>query len=129
MKIYRVQDKDGRGPWKPGFSIQWVENPNDPERMKKLPAFYMEFGFGFMKKHIEGMPWGSGCTSLEQLQKWFTPLEYSRLIGFGYRAVEMEAGRILEQSELQCVFERSKPLNQEVNEVDLYPAVTGKPKT
>lgn len=28
-KIYRVQDADGRGPFKPGFSRKWVIDRDD----------------------------------------------------------------------------------------------------
>ena len=35
--VYRVQDADGRGPFKPGFSHQWVEERADHENL--LPWF------------------------------------------------------------------------------------------
>ena len=115
--IYRVQDKDGRGPWKPGFSHRWVENRDDHATL--LP-WYIEFGL-VHRKAIVGMAIGSGCLTIEQLRRWFTPSEYATLVGFGYQAVKMEAGRILASSDIQCVFERVKPLREDVESLDLYP--------
>lgn len=119
MIVYRIQDKDGRGPWKPGFSIKWSED-HDEKWFKAHPTFYEEFGMGIFKKMIYGMNMGSGCESLEQLRDWFTPSEYQKLKGFGYQAVKMEAGRILAMSPIQVVFERAKPLNEGVEPVELY---------
>jgi len=39
--VYRVQDKEGRGPWRPGFSQIWVETRLDH---MFLPPWYVEFG-------------------------------------------------------------------------------------
>ena len=36
--IFRVQDAEGRGPWKPGFSSQWM----DEARPEWLPPIYDE---------------------------------------------------------------------------------------
>ena len=40
-EIYRVQDAQGRGPWKPGFSHRWVEDRPDHYN---LPPWFVEFG-------------------------------------------------------------------------------------
>jgi len=119
MTIYRVQDKDGRGPWKPGFSTTWVED-HDRKWFENHPAWWKEFGMEPMKQALTGMEFGTGCVSLEQLRGWFTPTEYAKLRGFGYQAVKMEVGRILAQSDIQVVFERAKPLNEGTEPVKLY---------
>ena len=31
--VYRIQDNEGRGPWKPGFSSQWVIEREDLENL------------------------------------------------------------------------------------------------
>lgn len=117
--VFRVQDKDGRGPWKPGFSQRWVEDRPEEEYAALVP-WPMQFG-DVLRRSIVGMSLGCGCRSLEQLRRWFTPTEYATLRRFGYCAVKMEAGRILAESDIQCVFERAKPLRDDVEPVELYP--------
>lgn len=114
--IYRVQDAQGRGPWKPGLSHKWVEDRADHEN---LVPWINEFG-AIHKKAIYGMSIGCGCLTLEQLRRWFTPSEYRTLKGLGYAAVTMIPGSILAQSKIQCVFQRVKPLNQDVIPIELY---------
>jgi hypothetical protein len=116
--VYRVQDSDGRGPWKPGFSQRWAE---DREDWDNLPPWYVEFG-RVDQRGILGMAMGSACLTLEQLRRWFTASEYATLQRYGYRAVRMEVGRVLAESPVQCFIERSKPLHEDVIEVELYPA-------
>ena len=118
--IFRVQDKDGRGPWKPGFSQTWVEDRPDHDN---LPPWTVEFG-RIDRQFIVGPAYGSGCLTLEQLQRWFTESEYKKLLACGYRAVKMEVDRVLAESDIQCVFRRYEPLKNDVTEIDLYPKVT-----
>ncbi len=120
ITVYRVQDADGRGPWKPGFSHFWVEDRDDHD---SLIPWYHEFG-PVHRNAIVGMSMGCGCRTLEQLRRWFTPTEYARLRAYGYRAVQMDVGRILAESAIQCVFERAKPLRKDVAAVVLYEAET-----
>jgi hypothetical protein len=118
--IYRVQDVNGRGPWKPGFSHMWIERRPDHDN---LMPFFQEFGRIDLKA-IKGMHVGCGCKTKEQLKRWFTQQEYERLLMHGYSAVQMEVGRILAQSDIQCVFERAKPLYKNVTKFNLYGEVT-----
>ncbi len=116
LVVFRIQDVAGRGPWKPGFSRRWVEDRPDHDYL--LPWF-VEFGrverLALVGEHV-----GCGCKTLEQLRRWFLPSEYATLLRYGYRAVRMEVGRILAESDRQCVFGRSKPLSEDVMDVDLY---------
>lgn len=79
-----------------------------------------QFG-NVLNRSIAGMSLGCGCRTLEQLRRWFTPTEYVKLRGFGYGAVKMEVGRVLAESDIQCVFERVKPLRDATEPVELYP--------
>lgn len=115
--IYRVQDSDGRGPWKPGFSSTWVEHRPDHENL--LPWF-IEFG-PVHRTSVFAMHVGTGCLSIEQLRRWFTPSEYKTLRSHEYHSVKMSVNTILAYSDKQCVFERTIPLNQEVELIELYP--------
>jgi|SRR6185503_6191450 len=115
--VYRVQDSDGRGPWKPGFSARWVEDRPEEEFATLLP---WPVQFGMLRRSSARMSMGCGCKSLEQLRRWFTKSEYSTLRGFGYIAVKLNADRVLAESDIQCVFERSRPLCDSVEPVNLY---------
>ena len=126
--IYRVQDKDGRGPWKPGFSLNWVESRDDHEN---LHPWTYEFG-PVHRYLLSGEYGGSGCLTEDQLRRWFTPSEYKTLIAYGYHAVKMRVNRILASSPIQCVFGRAKPLTEDIEVFDLYPSERsdyGKPES
>ena len=116
--IYRVQDRQGRGPWKPGFSHLWVEDRSDHDL---LIPWYREFGW-INRNAIAGMYMGCGCRTIEQLRRWFTPTEYAKLREFGYQAVELDIGRALGESDIQIVFERARPLREAARRIELYPA-------
>lgn len=114
--VYRVQDGDGRGPWRPGFSHKWVETRPDHDN---LPSWLCEFG----PAHLKAFSWehcGSGCRTIEQLCRWFTESEYKTLLKGGYQAVEMEASRILVESNIQCLFTRKNPLCDGAKIIKLY---------
>lgn len=120
VTVFRVQDKHGRGPWKPGFSHRWVKDRPEAEYAALAP-WPIEFG-NVLRRSIAGMSVGCGCLTIEQLRRWFKPDEYATLLSFGYAAVKMEAEGLLASSDVQCVFERVKPLREDVELVDLYPA-------
>jgi hypothetical protein len=114
--VFRVQDKDGRGPWKPGFSHKWVEDRPDHDN---LPPWFVEFG-RVDRLVLYGETCGCGCRTLDQLRRWFTKSEWRKLKKYGYRAVKIEIGRMLAQSDIQCVFARIKPLREDVEAVELW---------
>lgn len=115
--VYRVQDKDGRGPWKPGFSTGWVESRIDHDNL--LP-WYVEFGpIHETASGLEHL--GAGCMTIIQLRRWFTESEYNTLKGHGYRAVKIKVDSLLGVSKTQCVFSRRKPLRNSVSFINLYP--------
>lgn len=119
--VLRIQDSEGRGPWRPGFSHLWVEDRPDLEALRPM---FVEFDMhAVFQAARDGTHLGCGVRSIEQLRRWFTPAEYIRLLRFGYRAVRMDASRILAESPIQCVFERSKPLRRRVETFDLYAPV------
>lgn len=116
IPIYRIQDKDGRGPFKPGFSNIWIYPRADHENL--LPWFTE---FGRIDQQVKpGYFSGSACRSIKQLQRWFNPREYLVLKQLGYNAVRLEADSILAASSIQCFFERKKPLNKRTEIFDLW---------
>ena len=118
MIIYRIQDKNGRGPFQPGFSHQWVEERDD---LTNLHPFFVEWpGYYPLSDMAYNEHAGVGCTSIPQLRRWFTEVEYNRLLSMGYEAVKLRVDRILKQSDKQCVFVRKKPLHRGAKVFSLY---------
>ena len=112
--IYRIQDKDGRGPWKPGFSDKWVRQCPD----FSLIPWMFTMGPVHLKAELDEI-WGCGCISKEQLRRWITKSEYEVLLQYGYKAVKLK-GRILGEDKNQCLFARRQPLNQGCKGFKLY---------
>lgn len=117
--VYRVQDAEGRGPFRPGFSHWWVEERADHE---KLLPWMVEFGPDAIPR--DGWPFGkhfgSACRTLEQLRRWFTASEYATLQSYGFQAVEMDVSRVLRESDIQLMFQRARPLRSGTQPVVLY---------
>lgn len=119
VRVYRVQDAEGRGPFRPGFSRWWVEERPDHDN---LVPWMQQFGHDAIPR--TGWPFGKhfgcACRTLDQLRRWFTASEYATLQRFGFQAVSMDAARVLHESEIQLLFQREKPLRADVSPVDLY---------
>lgn len=114
--IYRVQDREGRGPWRPGFSQKWADYTPDKEVL--LPS-YIEMPGAADKRH-HGYHIGIGCISPDQLRRWFTKKEYETLMGYGYRCVTFIGKAFLGESENQCMFESRRPLAEHDGLFSLY---------
>jgi hypothetical protein len=117
--VYRIQDVEGRGPWKPGFSHKWAadRSPKDYARL-----MFSEKQFGALQRlGIYGMARGFGCISLDDLRLWFIPEEYKTLVGFGYSAVKIHDADVLASLKVQCFFQRALPLRIGAEIFDLYP--------
>ncbi len=115
MIIYRVQHKkDGRGPWRPGWSHVWVEDREDHDNL--LPPSIEFNGISFKK----GFYHGSGCSSISQLKRWFTESEYLTLKKYNFHSVIMKVDNVLGHSKTQVLFERKKALNKNVKAFTLY---------
>lgn len=115
--LYRVQDKRGRGPFAPDLSKWWVKSRPDHENL--LPWFLEFKGFHPVLKKKE-VAFGVSCKTPTQLKRWFIRSEYEKLITLGFQSVKIDYSRILVSSDVQCVFARNKPLNQDVVPFRLY---------
>lgn len=101
--IFRVQDADGRGPWKPGFSSQWM----DRTRPEWLAPIYDELNIH--PHHLgrlvpRGMNAGCGCRTMEGLRRWFSRAELRRLSRHGYSVVRIVPDKILAETATQVLF-------------------------
>ena len=128
MIVYRVQDRKGRGPFKPGMSKRWADQDFAPG-MQAIPTLLEEFGEDILDR--EGLPgewFGSAVTSPQGLLKWFSPTEWPRLYRLGYRPVQMFADRILAESENQVLFARRRPLYRQVRVIPWPNTLSGGPQ-
>lgn len=93
MTVYRVQDSEGRGPFKPGFSKYWIDGDSDRELLN--PWFEEVRVEDVWAKLRNGERAGCACESMDDLLAWFLPLELERLQRMGYSVIEFEPKRVL----------------------------------
>lgn len=108
--VYRVQDAEGRGPYRPGFSHRWVDEDHD-----RNPPFMVEFNWPLSSvpgRWLPGEHGGCAFRTLDALYRWFSPSECRRLDALGYSVVSMTADRIIAESDKQLVFGRWKSLSK-----------------
>lgn len=112
-KIYRIQDADGRGPYKPGFSDCWVDPDNDGRNCpQEIPPKQLRDMIRLAASKGWGVNFGFGFRTMDQLGRWFTPTERIKLATLGYCAVEMEVDVIIAETESQVLFCRKAPLRE-----------------
>jgi len=100
--VYRVQNKDGQGPY--NSSHIWRSIPHIKENNRPTPC---EENLGdilfMMKKEFGGKNVLFGFTKLTNLRKWFTKKELENLKEIGYVIYKFKAKEITE-GERQCIF-------------------------
>ena len=106
MRIYRIQGADGRGPFRPGITEQWIGNPRWHERPSLMEEFDMrQILARAAKRHM-----GCGFRTPDQMRLWFDANERAKLARLGFYQVTMEVDEILAESPTQLVFARRTPL-------------------
>lgn len=108
--VYRMQDRSGRGPYRPGSTVRWADWDHDDRNR----SFWEEFGpeAQWLNVPRDGMVMGAGFRSVEQAFRWFHPTERRRLFILGYRMVRIQVDRIVAESPNQLLFLRRKPLRE-----------------
>jgi hypothetical protein len=110
MSVYRVQDHNGRGPFRPGFSQVWCDK-DFAIGVWPHPTWMEEFGADLILKHRQpGEYYGSAVRTREALNGWFSSTEQRRLKHLGFKIVEMDIARVLAESTCQLVVARFVPL-------------------
>jgi hypothetical protein len=106
--VFRVQDDDGRGPWRPGFSHHWIDDDAPVGRLAETVMHLLPI------QALQMLPrdrnYGCACRSKAALLEWFTPVERERLQRFGYRIVRLRVDEVLAESRYQVFFARYRPL-------------------
>ncbi len=115
IHIYRIQDMDGRGPFKKEFTDKWLADRD----VSHLKSFHPIQIFG-AKNRTKAPFIGCGCTSIEQLKKWFTLEEYYFLLSQGYESVIISVDEILLSDKNQVLFARHRPLRRGFKKFNLY---------
>ena len=107
-KLYRIQDKDGRGPFRPGFTASWA----DPHGKPFLPAVQEIPGFAraVAKAFSEGKHIGAAVIGLAGLDRWFTSSEIARLESFGYQIVVASSCEVIAADQNQVLIASPLPL-------------------
>lgn len=107
MKVYRVQDAEGRGPFKPGFSKVWCD-PDFAPGQKALPTWLEEFGHDAIDRlaRPDERYFGSAVRKIGKLREWFSDSERQKLKELGYNIAAIRGGRILAESENQLLIAR-----------------------
>lgn len=107
--IIRVQDKQGRGPWRPGLSRLWVrETPDD----SLLPIYADISGFSELtaRAYKDGLHFGC-ATRLANFDRWFSADEMRRLRALGFRAYDASGCTILAETKTQLLIGWHIPLS------------------
>jgi hypothetical protein len=110
--VCRIQDNEGRGPYRPGFSHIWSERQDGPD-----PVFIaFPSVMRIVRKQVELNGGAVGCAfrNLSQARNWFSPNEILKLALYGYALVWMEPDKILAENDEQLVFWKAAPLRNSV---------------
>lgn len=105
--VYRVQDRDGRGPFKPGMTDRWRDlDGND------FPPVQAEFGLSWLDEIPRG--WHCGCAfrGPAHAAEWFSAAECDRLARLGYELVTLSGCRVIRESRHQMIVARPAPFRQ-----------------
>lgn len=113
MTIFRYQDDEGRGPFRPGMTDRWlVEHEGKPNGLVlELGPSGLRCAINcFAKKHREIHNLGFGCVSIDGLFKWFTREERETLKMLGYDLVAMQVDGVVAENRDEVLFARRRPL-------------------
>jgi hypothetical protein len=112
--VCRIQDADGRGPYKPGFSQYWVEDSPVAPPLPITLAFpdVMEAAHKIVTQ--KGGACGCAFRTLMQASAWFTPSEILTLAKLGYSLCWMKADEVIAENKDQLVIWTQLPLAKAV---------------
>lgn len=107
-RLYRIQDAEGRGPFRPGFSHVWLDKNGPP-----LPPSIVEMpGFSAIvaRAHRQNLHIGTAVVGNEALNKWFSSDEMLRLARLGYRVVDATSCKVVARDSNQVLITSPLPL-------------------
>lgn len=107
-RVFRIQDREGRGPFRPGFSLMWLDE--DIGDRAQLPSWIEEFGADAFDGTPDNAHGFSAVRTLDQLRAWFSDTERARLAAFGFSVVEVPDAHVIRSSAHQVLCWRDRPL-------------------
>ena len=107
VTVFRVQDREGRGPYRPGFSKHWVDYDADVDN----PTIFQDFGLNFRSMFRPGEGGGCAFRTQQQARDWFTPIERVRLANLGYHLHIVTPDRIVAEAPRQLLIASRLPFN------------------
>ena len=111
-KLYRIQDASGRGPWRPGFSMKWIDPEKDDSLCPPMQHDFPEWRRLINRAIDQGyLHYGCCVRGASALHRWFTPEELSRLRGFGFRLVDASGLTVICESRSQIIGASRWPLS------------------
>ena len=110
--IWRIQDAEGRGPFKPGMTTRWLRDEPD-ERLLPVYADIPDLSERIAKarRRMNGELYaGVACRSVEQLSRWFDERERQALIRLGYQCADASQCFVIGEGKSQIVIGWHLPL-------------------
>ena len=92
VQLYRIQDSDGRGPWRPGFSARWIDHEKDDSTCPPMKVEFPDWRAAVRSAKRRGLV-HFGCCAIgtSGIRMWFNDAEIRRLRAFGYHMVDASA--------------------------------------
>ena len=110
-KLYRIQDAEGRGPWRPGFSAKWIDPEKDDSLCPPMMDDFPDWQQRLHKSALKGLHnFGCCVRGVHGLHKWFAPAELDRLRGFGFHLVDASSLTVIAESKSQIIGASRWPL-------------------
>lgn len=110
IRVYRVQNVEGSGPFKPGMSKFWADDDFQDD-CKPHEIWPVAFGADLIhRKGRDGEHFGSAVREVHKIREWFSDAEAARIGLLGYQLVALNVDRILAENDAQLVFARRQPL-------------------
>src|SRR4051812_11711426 len=109
-RVYRIQDREGRGPWRPNLSRRWLDAEPAPGVEILLP-WHVEFGYDLLKlRGLPGEHYGCAVRKPRDIARWVSKTEREKLSALRFNLVSIHPDRILAESANQIVFASRTPL-------------------
>lgn len=112
--VYRIQDKEGRGPFKPGYTETWLDS--DRTYFPKAP---IREQLWIQKIADPELRLAFACETIEQIKNWVSKTEYERLKKDGYNVVKIAVDKIW-KLDGQLIVGRKKQYRKQAEIINLY---------
>ena len=111
-RLLRIQDAEGRGPWRPGFSQMWIDPEKDDSFCPPLMVEFPNWHKAIAKARKTGRP-HVGCVAYgaQGLHAWFTPSEIGKLRAFGFRLADASSLTRILSGRHQAIVASALPLS------------------